>query len=108
VDGFAAHHLGTEGLPDGLVAEADPQGGDTLSDPLDQVDRDSGLVRRAGTWGDDYPIRVERGDLLRRNLIVASHEDLGPELPEVLDQVVSKGVVVVYEKNPHEWSDFSG
>ena len=49
VDGLAAHYLGAESLPDGLVAEADAQGGDTLTDLLDQLYRDTGLVRRAGT-----------------------------------------------------------
>src|ERR671910_935063 len=73
VDGLAAHYLGAESLPDGLVAEADAQSGDTLTD-----------------------------------LVVAPHEDFGPELPKVLDQVVRKGVVVVYNEDPHKWSDFSG
>src|SRR5215204_5238903 len=105
---LAAHYLGTKSLPDGLVAEADTKGGNILTDLLDQLDRDPGLVRRAGTGGDYYPIRVERGDFLRRDLIVAPHEDLGPELPEILDKVVGKGVVVVYDEDPHKWSDFSG
>jgi hypothetical protein len=51
---------------------------------------------------------MEFGDLFGYNLVVAAHEDLGPELPEILDQVVRKGVVVVYNENPHKWSDFSG
>jgi hypothetical protein len=49
VDGLAAHDIGAEGLTDGLVTEADPQGGDTLTDPRDQLDRDPRLVRCAGT-----------------------------------------------------------
>jgi hypothetical protein len=108
VDWLAAHYLGAESLPDGLVAEADAKGGNTLTDFLDQLYRDPRLFRRAGTRRDHYPIRVERGDLLRRDLVVAPHEDLGPELPEILDQVVRKGVVVVYDEDPHKWSDFSG
>src|SRR5687767_13345904 len=84
VNWLAAYHLGTESLPDGLVSEADTQSGNTPTDLLDQLYRDPGLVRRAGTGGDYYPIRVERGDLLRRDLVVAPHEDLGPELPEIL------------------------
>ena len=108
MDGLAAHDLRAESLPDGLVAEADAQSGDALADLPDQIHRDPGLVRRARTGRDYYPIRVELGDLLRRDLVVAPHEDLGPELPEVLDQVVRKGVVVVYDEDPHKWSDFSG
>src|SRR5688572_2352939 len=88
VDGLAAHYLGAESLPDGLVAEADAEGRDTLTDLPDQLYRDPGLVRRAGTGRDYYPIRVEFGDLLQRDLIVAPHEDLGPQLPEILDQVI--------------------
>src|ERR687889_256925 len=49
VDGLAAHYLGAESLPDGLVAEADAQSGDTLTDLLDQLYRDPCIVRRAGT-----------------------------------------------------------
>src|SRR5215210_4674705 len=39
VDWFAAHYLGTESLPDGLVAEADAKGGDTLAVYRDQLHR---------------------------------------------------------------------
>ncbi len=50
---------------------------------------------------------MEPGDLLGRDLVVAPDEDLGPELAEVLDQVVREGVVVVYDENPHVAEDFS-
>ena len=50
---------------------------------------------------------MEFGDPVRRNLVVAPDDDLGPELPEVLDEVVGKGVVVVYNEDPHEYGDCS-
>src|SRR5919107_5998962 len=108
VDGLSAHDLRAEGLADGLVSEAVAQGGYALADPPDEFHRHPGLVGRARTGRDHYPVGVEPGDLLGRDLVVAPHEDLGPELPEVLDQVVRKGVVVVYDEDPHEQSDFNG
>jgi hypothetical protein len=45
--------------------------------------------------------------LFGRDLVVAPDEDLGPELAEVLDQVVRKGVVIVYDEDPHVVEDFS-
>ena len=50
---------------------------------------------------------MELGYFLGRDLVVAPDEDLGPELAEVLDQVVSEGVVVVYNEDPHVAEDFS-
>ena len=108
VDGLAAHDLRAESLADCLMAEADAQSGYAPTDLPDQVYRDPSLVRRARTGRDHYPVRMELGDLFGRDLVVAPHEYLGPELPEILDQVVRKGVVVVYDEDPHEQSDFNG
>jgi hypothetical protein len=107
VDGLAAHYPRPEGLPYGLVAEADAEDWDLASRPLYDLDRDAGLVGRARAWRDDYPVRVEIEDLLGRYLVVAPDEDLSAQLPEVLDQVVGERVVVVDDEDPHGTQDFS-
>src|SRR3712207_1641106 len=104
---FRAHDLSPVRLPYRLMAEADTKHGDSLRSFLDNPQRDSGLIRRARAGRDDYSVRVESGDLLGRNFVVAPDEHLGPELPKVLDQVVRKGVVVVYNQNPHSYRDCS-
>ncbi len=53
-----------------------------------------------------YPVRVELEDLFRRDLVVAPDEYLRAQLPEVLDQVVREGVVVVDDQDPHDRRGF--
>src|SRR5215210_5828501 len=107
VHGLPAYDLAPVSLPYGLMTEANTQHRDPFRGLLEELQGDAGLVRCARTGRDDYSIRVERGDLLGRDLVVAPDEDLGLELPEVLDEVVRKGVVVVYNQNPHEPRDCS-
>jgi hypothetical protein len=52
-------------------------------------------------------VRVELRDLVRCDLVVAPDDDLSAQLPEVLDQVVREGVVVVDHEDPHGGQDFS-
>jgi hypothetical protein len=59
VDGLAAHYVCPEGLPDRLVAEADTEEGNLVRGLLDELHGDAGLLRRARTRRDDYPVRVE-------------------------------------------------
>src|SRR5919202_191141 len=87
VDGLATHYVRPESLPDRLVAEADAEDGDPIRGLLDELYGDDGL------FGCD--------------LVVAPDQDLGPELTQILDQVVREGVVVVYNEDPHSSGDFS-
>src|ERR687894_2178045 len=107
VDGLAAHDPGPEGLPDGLVPQAHPEQRRAPAGFLYQLDGDPRLVGRARPGRDDYPVGAELRHLLGRYPVVAAHKDLGAELPQVLDEVVRKGVVVVYDEDPHEHRDFS-
>src|SRR5215203_4543258 len=104
-----AHDLPPVGLSYRLMAQADAQHRYTLRRRrlFDHLKRDTGFVRGAWAGRDDYPIRVEPGDLLERDFVVAPHNDLCFQLPEVLDQVIRKGVVVVYDQNPHISQDCS-
>src|ERR687884_1418086 len=107
VDGLATHYVRPESLPDRLVAEADAEDGDPIRGLLDELYGDAGLLRRARTRRDDYPVRVELEGLFGCDLVVAPDQDLGPELTQILDQVVREGVVVVYNEDPHSSGDFS-
>ena len=68
----------------------------------DERNQDAGLARSAGAGRQQNALRVQRLYLLHRQLIVAIHLDLGPQLSQVLDQVVSERVVVVENKDHGE------
>ena len=74
---------------------------------LSTTSRDTDLIRGARAGRDDCPIRVELEEFLERDPVVASDEDLGLELPEVLNRVVCEGGVIVYNPNPHKFRDCS-
>src|SRR5262249_8082867 len=94
-----AYHIAAERLADGLQAEADAEHGDFGCGLLDQVEADTGLVRRAGPGREHDRVRVCAYDRVGRHLVVAMHDDLGPQLPEVMDEVESEAVVVVDQDN---------
>ena len=110
VDRLAAHDVRPVRLPDGLVAEADPEQRyrfGAFGELFYKLQGDSGFVRGAGARGDHYPVRLEGEQFFGRKLVVTPDQHFGAKLPEVLDQVVSKGVVVVYNQNPHDPRDSS-
>lgn len=65
---------------------------------------DPGPVWGARTWQDDYPIGLEPEEL---GDLVAPDGNLCLKLPEILDQVARKGVVVAYHQNLHKSRDYS-
>src|SRR5512146_3286986 len=79
----------------GLMAEADAEKRQTSGEMPDRIDGHSSLVRRAGPRRDDDPVRLQRLDLLDRDLVVAVDADVLTQLSEILHQVVSEGIVVV-------------
>ena len=66
-----------------------------------QIDADAGILRSAWTGRDDDALRLHCLDLGNGNLIVAANFDLRAEFPEILNQVVSKRIVVV--ENEDHW-----
>src|SRR5690606_7789135 len=56
--------------------------------------------RGAGTGGDEDGVGRHRHELIDRALVVAQHDGLGAELPQVLDEVVDEAVVVVDDQDP--------
>src|SRR6185437_10978926 len=67
----------------------------------DGLQRDAGLVRRAGAGRDDHAVIAADEQLVDGGPIVAYHLDLTAELAHVLDEVVGEAVVVVDDEDPH-------
>ena len=53
----------------------------------------------AGAGGDEDVARMQCLDLRRGELVVAADGELRAELPEVLDQVVGEGIIVVEDED---------
>jgi hypothetical protein len=81
------------------MPQADSQYGNFACEMADQFDAYSGLVRRARPGRNHNALRPESLDLCNRNLIITAHFNLCAQLPKILDQVVSKGIVVVENEN---------
>ena len=100
-DPAGPHNLGSQRVPDALMAEADAEQGGRGGESRHDVIRDSCLNRSARTRRDDQVAGREPGDLVDRALVVA-HDlevDRCVDLAEALDEVVGKRVVVVYQKD---------
>src|SRR5262249_60367592 len=86
-----------EGLADRLVAEADAEHRDAAGEAADGLDRDARLVGRLRPRRDHEVGGLEGLDSVEVDLVVAPHLHLGPELAQVLHEVVGEAVVVVDE-----------
>ncbi len=86
--GLPVHELGgandpaAECLPNGLVAEADSQDGDTSGKRLDHVQAYAGFTGCFRTRGDDDAFGRHALDFRDGNLIVATHREFGAEFAE--------------------------
>jgi hypothetical protein len=90
-----AHHRAAERLSDRLVPEAHAEDRDAAREPLDRLERDACLVRRARAGGKHDMRGCERFDFRHVELVVAEHLHLRAELAEVLHQVEGERIVVV-------------
>src|SRR5262245_29230103 len=103
---LGARHRAAEGLSDALMAEAHAEDGSGRAQALDQRQRDAGLGGMPGPRRDHDPVRVHGHHVLHRERVVARHAHVGAQLPEVLDEVVGEGVVVVEDEDhrPVSWA----
>ena len=65
----------------------------------DEVDADARFVRSTRPGRNDDAFRMQIFDFFHRDLIVAAHLNLRAQFADVLDQVVSEGIVVVENEN---------
>ena len=103
---LGANDFAAEGGANRLVPEADTQYRQLAGEVLDCGHRNAGLRRRAGSRRDHQAVDASRhalGYAFHGDFVVAKHLDLRPQLAQVLNDVVSKAVVVV----DHQQSDFA-
>jgi hypothetical protein len=65
----------------------------------DQFDADAGFPRSAGSGRNDDTFGMHRLDLFDGHFVVAANLNLGAQFAQVLDEVVSKGIVVVEDED---------
>ena len=105
VDDLAgADDLAAEGLADRLVAEADADERRAgLGGGGDQREADAGVVGGAGAGGEQDGGGAHRHRRLHVDLVVAADLRVGPELAQVVEEVVGEAVVIVDQEqhSPH-------
>ena len=95
------HDLPPERLADCLVAEADAEHRHLARERAHQRDGDPSLSGGARAGRDHGDARLEREHARDRDRVVAVHGGRFAQRPEVLDEVVGEGIVVV-EDEQHE------
>src|SRR5258707_3072957 len=93
------HDLAAESLADRLMTEAHPQYRDPAGKFAHRRERDPRFGGSAGPGGNDHAFRSHHGDVRRRDLVVATHFDVGAELAQILHQIPGEGIVVVDHQN---------
>ena len=93
------HDLAAERDADALMAQADAKQRHRRTEPLNQRHRNACILRTSGPWRDDDPIRLQFGNLVERDLVVAFDERRRAQFAEVLGQVERERIVVVDQQN---------
>lgn len=94
-----ADDLAAKRFADGLMAEADAEQRDVALRGVDERNGDARVRRRTRPGRNNDLLRLERQRFFDGQFIVPVHRNLSPKLADVLDKVVSKRVVIVYNKN---------
>ena len=93
---LGAIHFAAEDGPEGLVPETDTEHGNFAVKIFDGFGGDAVVFQGfAGSGGNDEVTRIERDELVHRDLVVAEYFDVRSEFAEVLDEVIRKRVVVI-------------
>ena len=94
------NHLAAVGLADALIAQADAEDRDLAGQLVERRQGDAAVFGAARPGGDEDGVGPLRPDALHVDGVVAEDEGIGPELAQLLDQVVDEGVVVVDDQDP--------
>src|SRR6478672_3481730 len=89
------HDASTESLSYALVAEAHAEERNLACEAFDKRHRNARLVGRAGSRGNHDTLGLHSRDIVDRDLVISTYDNLFAELAEILDEVVGKGIVVV-------------
>jgi len=99
----SAHHLPAVDIPHALVSKTDTKNGIFPRKRADHITTDPRLFRCAGARGDANPLRSHRLNLLDTDLVVAMNHGIGSQFPEILDEIVGEGIVVVEDEDHGEF-----
>src|ERR1051326_1940051 len=94
-----AHDLAPEGFTDCLVSETYAENRSSSCEVANEFDADARFVRRAGAGRDDDAFWSHGVHLIDRDLIIAANFDFCAQFAEILDQVISEGIVVIENEN---------
>src|SRR5208337_3943759 len=103
--GFAVHqvrsadYMTAKGCANCLMSQEHAKNGDLPCEVADQIDADAGILRSAGARRKYDTLRLQGLDIGDRELVVTANLNLGAEFPEILNQVIGKGIVVVENKD---------
>src|SRR5579884_383957 len=100
-DAVGANYSSAECRPDRLMSETDAQYGNFPGKLLDQLNRDSRLVGRAGAGRDHDLARMQFAHLVHGDLIIATNLHLFSGLANVLHEIEGERIVVV-ENEDHK------
>ena len=70
-----------------------------LPERADDLVRQPGFARRARSRRHENALRLQRANLVERDLIVAPHLQLHVHLAEILHEVVGERIVVIYDQD---------
>ena len=99
--GRASDHC-TVSHTDRLQAQADAEDGHASAEPAHQIDADSGVLGRPRAGRQQDPVVGAHPVVGRETLVVVAPDvDLGPDLGEVVDDVVDERVVVVDDEDAY-------
>src|SRR3954462_8346198 len=102
VDRVAANDLPSKRFHHRLVPEADAEDWRArFGEGANRIDRDARLLRRTWARRNDEPIGLQPNELGERRLVIADDAHLRAQLPQVLNEVVGEGVVVVDHEDAH-------
>src|ERR1700730_4904678 len=90
-----AHHVAAISGTDRLMPEADAENRHAVAEPLDEFERNTGLVRGAGTGGNHDRVGARLGKRINGDLFVAMHFDLGPEHANGMHEIPGEAVIII-------------
>src|SRR6185369_5149100 len=89
------NHFTAKRLPDCLMTQTHTKKRNLSGKSRDDVERNTSIVRRARTGRNHDPLRTQTIlDLVERDAIIPAHFNRFAQLTEILNQVVSKRIVI--------------
>jgi len=96
---LGANHLPAESSANCLVSQADTKQRNFAGEVPDQFDADASVLWGAGAGRNDNALGTHRFNVTNFYLIVAAHLNQRAQFADVLDQVVSKRIVVIEDED---------